>query len=72
MGLLLASPLAREGGRSLDEGHIKMENKVHQKTVFVQFGFIDFRPFCHPEFISGSNQNVVNTPKWQDAETSSA
>ena len=47
-------------------------NKVHQKSLFVQFEFINFRPNCHPEFISGSNQNVVNTPKWQDAETSSA
>ena len=49
-----------------------LKNKVHQKTVFVQFGFLDFRPHCHPEFISGSCQNVVGTPNWQDAETSSA
>ena len=27
---------------------------------------------CHPEFISGSYQNVVNTRSLQDAETSSA
>ena len=61
-----------------------------RKIRFVQFGFLNFRPNCHPEFFtlyllacsyysklkaftpSGSNQNVVNTPNWQDAETSSA
>ena len=49
-----------------------LENKVHQKPVFVQFEILNFRPNCHPEFVSGSYQNVVNTPNWQDAETSSA
>ena len=72
MGLLLPSPLVGEDGRSSGEVCIKMENKVHQKTVLVQFEFANFRPNCHPEFISGSYQNVVNTPDWQDAETSSA
>ena len=43
-----------------------------RKIRFVQFGLVNFRPNCHPEFISGSYQNVVNTPDWQDAETSSA
>ena len=52
MGLLLASPLAGEGGRSLGEGYIKMENKVHQKTVLVQFEILNFRPNCHPEFFT--------------------
>ena len=32
----------------------------------------NFRPTYHPEFISGSCQNIVNTPLLQDAETSSA
>ena len=30
------------------------------------------RRSCRPELVSGSYQNVVNTPNWQDAETSSA
>ena len=45
MGLLLPTPLVGEGGRSSGEGYIKMENKVHQKSVFVQFGLVNFRPF---------------------------
>ena len=50
----------------------KVCKKVQEKSLFVRFEILNFRPNCHPEFISGSNQNVVNTPKWQDAETSSA
>ena len=45
MGLLLPSPLVGEDGRSSGEVCIKMENKVHQKTVLVQFGLVNFRPY---------------------------
>ena len=37
----LKSPL--QGG-GLGWGLVYMENKVHQKTVFVQFGLVNFRP----------------------------
>ena len=40
----------------------KVCKKVQEKSVYVQFGFLNFRLYCHPEFISGPNQNVVNTP----------
>ena len=42
----------------------KKSKKVQEKSVYIQFGFLNFRPNCHPEFISGSYQNVVNTPDW--------
>ena len=38
----LKSPL--QGG-GLGWGLVYMENKVHQKTVLVQFGLVNFRPF---------------------------
>ena len=41
-----------------------IEFRVHQKSVFDRFEITKFRPYCHPEFISGSYQNVVGTPYW--------
>ena len=32
-----SAPLVGEGGRSSGEGYIRLENKVHQKSVFVRF-----------------------------------
>ncbi|MBQ8167863.1 hypothetical protein IJZ97_00390 [bacterium] len=50
-----------------------LSNKIVENGWVLMSGLVGSKKLkCHPEFISGSCQNVVSTLSWQDAETSSA
>ena len=64
-----------EGGRSSGEGYIRLENKVHQKTVLVQFGLVNFRLFkVGKNWIASGfrprNDKKYFRPKWTIKYTS--